>query len=93
LKFDKAAVNSGLKVNYKVAHGNYLIDVVFGEHLIKFVNKGQLFFSNRTKLTLSGQLIKSIIEFDLKRPVVLLNDKWFLKEDKKYQLLKAESNI
>jgi hypothetical protein len=80
---------SGLKVEYKVPHGNYVIDVVFGGHLIKFINKGQMFFSDRTKLTLTAQLIKSIMETDLKRPVILLNDKWFINEDNKYQRLKV----
>jgi len=87
--FDKAASTSGLKVEYKVPYGNYVIDVVFGGHLIKFVSRGQMFFSNRTKLTLSGRLIKFIIEVDLKRPVILLNDKWFINEDNKYQRLKT----
>ncbi len=80
-----------MPVEYKHSENGYLIDVVFGGHYIKFLDSNGLFFSKTGRRTLNGELIKGIIEHDLKRQVFLTNSRWFMKGENKFQQLKAES--
>lgn len=92
-QFNKASELTKIPVEYNKVDQGCLIDVVFGGHYIKFFSRYNMFFIGSNRLSLYGYFLKNIIEMTTKKPVILMNFKWFVKEDNKYQRLKEQSKI
>ena len=87
--FDKAAALINQPVEYGSVINGVAIDVVFAGHLIKFTNRSTANFYKSSRATLNNVIIKAILEQDLKRPVTIIQSKWFIRDPLKFLRLKS----